>query len=121
LSILLALPGAVVPPRLRKPIIERDKPFEESQCEHVEWVYLDELGAFIFAHPSVQAVIDDLCAKADESDDDDSDLVEELHKLWGGPTRAVLTLTTWVMACGPVWSTVRFGLNFITDSPSPTE
>jgi hypothetical protein len=97
-------------PACGKGIIEPNQPFEAPQCKHVEWVYLDELSEFIFAQPEVQARIDDFNERADE--DDDLDPLEELQKVWGSSTKVVFNITTGGMACGPIWSTARFGLNF---------
>jgi hypothetical protein len=56
-------------------IFETDQVFENPQCAHVEWVYLDEISEFVFAQPALQSKIDSLCATAD--DDDDFDLRAE--------------------------------------------
>src|SRR5262245_39023217 len=85
-------------------IIEPNKAFEAPQCQHVEWVYLDELGEFIYAQSAVQARIDELNQKA--NDDDDFDIFNELMKSWGSSTKVAFNITTGGMACGPVWETV---------------
>jgi hypothetical protein len=85
----------------------------------VEWVYLDELSEFIFAQPLLQARIDQLGEKEDE--DSEFNLREEIEKIWHRKTNVVFNITTGGMACGPVWSTVRFGLNFVPDQATPSE
>jgi hypothetical protein len=100
-------------PACGKAILEPNQAFEAPQCQHVEWVYLDEIGEFIFAQPPVQTQIDELNEKAE--DDDDFDLFEELQNIWGSSTKVIFNVTTGGMACGPVWETARFGLNFVLD------
>lgn len=100
-------------PACGKPILEPEQSFEGPQCQHVEWVYHSAVGEFIFAQPAVQTRIDELNQEAE--DDDDLDLFEELQKRWGSSTKVVFNVSTGGMACGPIWETVSFGLNFVSD------
>ena len=86
---------------------------EAALCPHVEWVYIGELGEFVYASPAVQAQIDKL---EDEADEDDVDcLIDKLEAVWHEPTKAHIAITTRGMACGPVSSTIQFGLNLLLE------
>jgi predicted RNA-binding Zn-ribbon protein involved in translation (DUF1610 family) len=94
-------------PACGKAILEQDEPFEAPKCQHLEWIYLDGLGEFVFAAPVVQERIDILSEKAKV--DDDFDLYEELQKIWASSTKVIFSITTGGMAGGPIWETVRTG------------
>jgi predicted RNA-binding Zn-ribbon protein involved in translation (DUF1610 family) len=96
-----------------KGIIEPDESFEAPQCKHVEWVYLDALGEFLFVAPHLQARIDQFSERADENDD--CVPLNELQKVWGSDTTVVFNMKTGGIACGPVWETLRFGVNFVPE------
>jgi hypothetical protein len=100
-------------PACGKPILEPEEPFEAPKCQHLEWIYLDGLGEFVFTAPVVQERIDKLSEEAEG--DDDFDLYEELQKTWASSTKVVFSVTTGGMACGPIWDTARYGLNFVLD------
>lgn len=100
-------------PACGKAILEQDEPFEAPNCHHLEWIYLDGLGEFVFTAPVVQEQIDELSKKAEQ--DDDFDLYEELQKVWASSTKVVFRVTTGGMACGPIWETARYGLSFVLD------
>lgn len=93
-------------------ILEKEEPFEGPKCQHLEWIYLDGLGEFVFTAPVVRQRIDELSERAE--DDDDSDLCEELQKTWASSTKVVFNISTGGMASGPIWVT-RIGLNFVLD------
>lgn len=86
--------------------------FESAPCPHVDWVYVDEVGEFVYASPAVQTQIDKLEAEADEDDDL---LIDKLEAVWHEPTKAHIAITTRGMACGPVSSTIQFGLNLLLE------
>lgn len=97
------------------PILEPGKPFEEPNCIHVEWVYLEEVSEFIYVAPSVKQAIEQVDSDEDPGEDKPDHPVERLAALWKSATRGHIEVSTGAMACGPVWTTVYFGINFMQE------
>jgi hypothetical protein len=83
---------------------------EEPKCRHVDWVYADDSGDFIFLRKSLADWLD---RKMQE--DDEVDALEELRKHWNGGAKVEFVITTGGMACGPVWSTFTVALDLAAE------
>ena len=97
-----------------KAVFEPDTPCDAPNCAHVQWVYLGETGEFTYTTPAVQAAIDEL--KQAEEDDEVESLKERFEATWSSNTRVSFEITTGGMACGPVWSTISVGVEYMPDS-----
>lgn len=83
-------------------LMDRDQ-FAGHPCPHLAFAYIDEAGEFAYVSPRLGAA----AARADEDDDDP---VATLAAKLPAGTSVVFELTTGGMGCGPVWSTVVFGI-----------
>ena len=93
-------------------IVGQEVDYESAPCPHVDWVYLGEIGEFLFVTPTVRKQLDQFEAEAEASGEEDELLIDRLDAAWQEPTKAHIAITTRGMACGPVSSTIQLGLNF---------
>jgi len=114
-----------------KPIAGSEVTREEHPCPHLDWIYMDNFARFVFVSPSVQTLLDQLEAEAEQAELEAADaetgekaspdrnehrpLFDRLQAAWYEPHKAQIAFTTPAVGCGPVPSTVRYGLKFLLD------
>jgi hypothetical protein len=104
-----AEPPEIFCPICSAPILKNGEELNDF-CDHVEFVYLDEIGDFLFASKSIAQAVEDAREKAENDNDDDFEVIEFLDAR-SNPAGFSLALTTSGMACGPVSSTIRVGFD----------
>jgi len=100
-----------------QPLLPEDYNTDQLSCPHVDWIYLDDIAEFLWQKPQVAQLLNESSSSQDISQEDDhvqekETGIDTLIHAWDGKTKAVFVFTTGGIACGPVWSTIRIGLDF---------
>jgi len=96
-------------------IVGLEMTYETAPCPHLDWIYVEEVGEFLYASPAVQNNLDQWESEALEDEEDEQLPIEKLVTEWSAPTKAHIAITTRGIACGPVSSTLQLGINFLLD------
>ena len=90
-----------------------DEPSEMPTCPHVEFRFLGMIGEFDYTTPQIDKLLDEWEEKY--GDDDEVESLEYIEKD-NNKTRIIFEITTGGMACGPSWSTVVYGFNYLPEN-----
>jgi hypothetical protein len=89
-------------------VVNDEDEVEQPACEHVLFLYLDDIAEFLYIEPELERLIE---AKRKNEDEDESDYELLLKEHPSSSTAFVWEETTSGFACGPVSSTLAVGFD----------